>query len=227
MEPDWLRSRLESGRSIESIAREAGKAPSTVAYWVGKLELTSHHAARHRARGPLSRADLAALVEEGLSIREIAGRLDRSPATIRHWLRTHGLKTQGRRRRPDAREVVRVCPAHGKTAFIAYGPNDHHRCERCRKERVAARRREVKAILVAEAGGACALCGYDRHPRALHFHHLDPSTKAFGIAFAGVARSLDRCRAEAAKCALLCSNCHAEVEDGVATIPAAREVARG
>jgi len=31
MEEDWLRSRLESGRSIESIAREVRKHPSTVA----------------------------------------------------------------------------------------------------------------------------------------------------------------------------------------------------
>ena len=72
---------------------------------------------------------------------------------------------------------------------------------------------------LVEAGGSCVLCGYDRSVRALHFHHVDPSQKAFGLAFAGVARSLERCREEAAKCLLLCSNCHAEVEDGLATIP--------
>jgi hypothetical protein len=34
-----------------------------------------------------------------------------------------------------------------------------------------------------------------------------------------VAIALDRLRGEARKCVLLCSNCHAEVEDGIAAIP--------
>jgi hypothetical protein len=33
-----------------------------------------------------------------------------------------------------------------------------------------------------------------------------------------VARSLERCREEARKCVLLCANCHAEVEGGIATV---------
>jgi transposase-like protein len=228
MEAAWLRSRLESGRSIESIAREAGKAPSTVAYWVNKHGLASAYAPKHAARGGIDEATLTTLVERDLSVRAIAGELGVSYATVQHWLKRYGLTTRrSRARRPNTREVVRSCRTHGETSFVAYGPNDHHRCEECRKERVAARRRALKAILVAEAGGACVLCGYDRHPRALHFHHLDPAEKAFGIAFAGVARSLERCRVEAAKCVLLCSNCHAEVEDGVATIPLNREATRG
>ncbi len=63
-------------------------------------------------------------------------------------------------------------------------------------------------------GGRCAICGYARCERALEFHHVDPATKAFAIAFQGVTRSIERARAEAAKCVLLCSNCHAEVEAG-------------
>jgi hypothetical protein len=83
---------------------------------------------------------------------------------------------------------------------------------------VTARRRRVKAILVEDAGGACVLCGYDRTPAALQFHHLDPAAKRFHMSHAGVARSLAGARAEAAKCVLLCANCHAEVEAGVATL---------
>jgi hypothetical protein len=80
-------------------------------------------------------------------------------------------------------------------------------------------RRRVKQTLVAEAGGRCILCGYDRCVRALEFHHVDPATKRFGVALRGVARSLERARAEAAKCVLLCSNCHMEVEAGLASVP--------
>ena len=36
MDAGWLAEQLEAGRSIESIAREAGRDPSTVAYWVNK-----------------------------------------------------------------------------------------------------------------------------------------------------------------------------------------------
>jgi len=55
---------------------------------------------------------------------------------------------------------------------------------------------------------------------ALHFHHVDPSCKSFHLSMQGVARSLKAARAEMAKCVLLCANCHAEVEQGVAALPA-------
>jgi ribosomal protein L30E len=57
---------------------------------------------------------------------------------------------------------------------------------------------------------------------ALHFHHIDPATKSFGLARRGITRSLERVRAEAAKCVLLCSNCHAEVEAGLVALTLSR-----
>jgi hypothetical protein len=117
------------------------------------------------------------------------------------------------------RTSVRIeCPVHGLTTFVKYSARDHHRCQQCRRDRVIARRRKVKAMLVEEAGGCCLLCGYDRYVGALQFHHLDPSEKSFGLGVRGVARSLERCREEARKCVLLCANCHAEVEAGFATV---------
>ena len=225
MEAGSLQARLQSGRSIESIAREAGKAASTVAYWVNKHGLTSVHAARHAARGPIERDVLAALVAEGLSIRAMAERLDRSYSTVQHWLRRHGLSTPravrlaetAEARASGADEVEANCPVHGVTLFIRRGRNGF-RCRQCRMEAVDRRRREIKRILVAEAGGACGICGYDRSPHALQFHHLEPLDKTFGLGAGGLTRSLDRARAEAAKCVLLCANCHAEVEAGLATI---------
>jgi hypothetical protein len=76
----------------------------------------------------------------------------------------------------------------------------------------------VKQLLVSEAGGACALCGYQRFAGALHFHHLDPSKKDFSLSHTGVSRGLAQARTESKKCILLCSNCHAEVEGGMATL---------
>jgi transposase len=227
MERDWLATRLQAGRSIESIARETGRAPSTVAYWVEKYGLTSSHAAKHAARGGISRETLGDLVAAGLSTRRIADRLGMSQATVRHWLRKHGLETERAARRrvleiqasaDEAADATAVCPRHGTTQFRRRSEGGW-RCLKCRAEAVVARRRAVKATLVAEAGGACALCGYDRTLAALQFHHRDPSGKEFHIAHRGVARSLATAREEAAKCVLLCANCHAEVEAGLATIP--------
>jgi hypothetical protein len=83
---------------------------------------------------------------------------------------------------------------------------------------VVRRRRKVKEILVTEAGGRCLLCGYHRCAAALQFHHLEPTEKRFGVAQRGHARSIERVRAEARKCVLLCSNCHAEVESGFSSV---------
>ena len=224
MDRDHLAAQLQAGRSIESIARDLGRPPSTVAYWVSKYGLASAHAARHAPRGSITREQLEALVEDGLSTRAIADQLGVSQATVRHWLAKHGLETiHATNRRGDGdigAEVVRICAKHGRTVFTRCGTGDSYRCLICRKQRVIDRRRKVKEILVQEAGGGCAICGYDRYAGALQFHHLDPATKAFGLGLRGIARSLERCREEAAKCMLLCANCHAEVEGGVATLPA-------
>ena len=72
----------------------------------------------------------------------------------------------------------------------------YYRCKRCRMERVVRRSRRVKAILVEEAGGRCALCGYDRCVGALQFHHVDPHSKSFHLSMQGVTRSLARARGD-------------------------------
>jgi hypothetical protein len=113
-----------------------------------------------------------------------------------------------------------ICSTHGEVEFVQRGDTGSWRCVPCRAAAVTERRRRVKAILIEEAGGACAACGYDACAAALQFHHRDPAAKQFALSAKGVARSLARARAEASKCVLLCANCHAEVEAGVRTIPA-------
>jgi transposase len=226
MEKGWLSIRLAEGKSYEAIAREVGRHPSTVSYWARRHGLGSAHAPRHAARGAVDRETLAALVDAGLSTRAIADHVQRSQSTVRHWLRAYGLRTQlSCRPANGVLEVSRVCAVHGATTFVRYGASDAFRCLLCRRRRVSDRRRRVKTILVAEAGSRCQICGYDRSPAALHFHHLDPAEKSFGLALRGLTRSLDRCRAEASKCVLVCANCHAEVEAGLARVPFSGECA--
>jgi 5-methylcytosine-specific restriction endonuclease McrA len=113
--------------------------------------------------------------------------------------------------------TTKVCATHGRTEFVLEG-RGYYRCKECRKQRVLDWRRRARLKLIAEAGGCCRLCGYDRYVGALHFHHVDPDTKQFGISGRGFTRSIRKMREEAAKCVLLCSNCHSEVEAGVATL---------
>ncbi len=177
---------------------------------------------RHAPRGALARETLVALIAQELTIREIASVLDRSPTAVRHWLKRYGLRTiRARGVAPGTAPSARTagdCPRHGPVEYVRRG-DGAWRCVVCRIEAVHRRRRAIKQTLVADAGGACVLCGYDRCLAALEFHHRDPADKSFELARTGVSRSLASARAEAAKCVLLCSNCHAEVESGEAHLP--------
>ena len=165
-------------------------------------------------------------VARGESVARIAAELGLSVHAARTRILALGLETPRMARQRENRTlrargevpVERVCAEHGPQAFRLL-KDGSFRCPRCLSARVSMRRRKVKEILVAEAGGRCALCGYDRCLRALSFHHVDAATKEFGVAARGHSRSLDRARAEVAKCVLLCANCHAEVEAGVASVP--------
>lgn len=234
MDRQALEAMLADGLSLAAIGRRVGRHESTVAYWLERYGLRANHAERHAARGGLTRQRLEALVAEGKTIAAIAEEVGLSKATVRHWLGRYGLRTlntRGRRTRSafleakaeDRREVVESCPRHGMTAFVLDG-RGYYRCRRCRAEAVSRRRRKMKAILVAEAGGTCRLCGYAGSMGALEFHHLDPSEKRFELNAKGVALSIETLRVEARKCVLLCSNCHAEVEERLRREPGFRPV---
>src|SRR4051794_12744542 len=167
MERDWLDAQLQAGRSIESIAGEVAKHPLTVGYHVKKHGLRSPHASKHAARGGIARDVLEPLVTEGRSVRAIALHLGVSYATVQHGSGRYGLTTRRAARLKEsagAREaglkaVDLMCDRHGPTSFVSKSDGGF-RCLRCRSEDVVKRRRRVKELLVEEAGGCCALCGY-------------------------------------------------------------------
>jgi transposase len=194
MDRDSLTTLLARGLSVEKIAQRFGRHPSTVAYWMAKYGLEAPNRDKHAAKGGIARDRLVELIERGMSITEIAEAVRLSKATVRYWLGRHGLST---------RATERLAAERG----------------RCRQDQVSDNRRRVKAVLVAEAGGGCAVCGYDRCVSALQFHHLDRAEKRMNLSAQGVTLALSVLRAEAAKCVLLCANCHAEVESGLRTLP--------
>ena len=226
MERAWLESELAAGRSIEAIARTVGRDPSTVAYWVNKHGLVSQHAAKHAARGGLDREVLVPLVERGLSVQQIAEELGEGGTTVRHWLR------KPRARRPSvARLAPTILPEPAEAAVSANLPASwRHDFVRSRdgkrgigvrlmpESRRSARGDEASSeCLIEEAGGRCFGSAAMTAMRCAAVPPPDPAQKAFAIAGRGLARSLDRARAEVRKCVLLCRcHCRAEVESGLA-----------
>lgn len=73
--------------------------------------------------------------------------------------------------------------------------------------RKRARCRQLVQDFKSERG--CESCGFNVHPAALHFHHLDPATKKFNIAHAAEYSKIENLMVEIDKCIVLCANCHA------------------
>ena len=119
--------RLDGGASIEAIAREAGRDPSTVSYWARKHGLTSSHAPRHAARGG-DRARAARRGRRAASSRSATWPTSSTAARrpIRHWLRRHAARRppavprgrRGRRRRGRCASRELRCPRHGMTRHV-------------------------------------------------------------------------------------------------------------
>ncbi len=225
MQEAVLVEHLAAGRSLDTIAKLEGRAPSTIGYWLKKHGLEACGSRRFGPKPDIDKAVLERLVSEGLTVPAIAARLGYPASLVRSRLRHHGLQTRGVDNRQRARvafargdrQVDLVCAAHGTVPHVLEGRGSY-RCMRCRAAQVIEHRRRLKQLLVAEGGGACVICGYARCVGALQFHHVDPAQKSFALSRAGVTRSVARARAEAAKCVVLCANCHAEVESGVTNL---------
>ena len=86
------------------------------------------------------------------------------------------------------------------------------------KKAVAKRRQKLKLMVVEYKGGKCILCEYKTYTGAFDLHHIDGSTKEFGLSMQGLTRSWEKTKVEADKCTLLCANCHREVHGGVKSL---------
>lgn len=118
---------------------------------------------------------------------------------------------------PDRRllKQVRKCQKHGLVSHQKRTDNSGWRCSKCNTEHVHTHRVKKKEILILELGGSCILCGYNKYIGSLHFHHIDPRTKKFGLGKINLASSLSKLREEVKKCILVCSNCHGEIHAGL------------
>ena len=218
---------LEEGLSLAEIGRRVGRHESTVGVLAGEARARGGQPASGISRrGRWIARELEDLVQRGFSIAQIAPRRGAQQGdgqALAARVRTADDRLAAatrppRDRTPGSLDAVARVTGWSSSRIERTGAT---RCVRCRAEAVTRRRRKVKRTLVAEAGGACRLCGYGRCLAALEFHHVAPADKRFTLSRRGMPRSLERARAEARKCVLLCANCHAEVEAGVAVLPGA------
>lgn len=137
---------------------------------------------------------LTQLVDQGLTIREIAAQQSTSPTNVRYWLNKNGLKTISKKQK--------ICIECSKE--LTYKGT---LCNSC-KSNVQRFKLRGKILDYFEKA-ACSRCGYDKCSGALHAHHLDPTQKSFSISGSHT-RSWKKIKDELGKCVLICANCHAE-----------------
>lgn len=220
-----------AGATIGEIATSYGRSKSTVSYWFSSMSVLPR-SQRDPVRDRIKRIEempeaefLALLRQEGS-----ASAVARAEMVSIYAVRSRAKQFKLRTRYPCFYEdkyaaamgeakslghVTMLCDKHGLTAwFIPKGKSSTLACQKCVRQRVVDRRRNTTAALISEAGGACLVCGYNRHLGSLAFHHVNPKLKSFQLR-GGATRSLESLRQEMYKCILVCHNCHGEIEHGV------------
>jgi hypothetical protein len=112
------------------------------------------------------------------------------------------------------KNMIKTCKIHGDTNYVLRA-DGRYRCKKCASDAVIKKRKKIKLKSVEYKGGKCEICGYNKCVEALHFHHLNPSEKHFGLSNKGLTRSWDKIKPEIDKCMLVCSNCHSEIHSNL------------
>jgi hypothetical protein len=177
------------GFSAESIGKKIGCASSTVLYHTSDDYKQKMNAPHKRGHGKRLDDDLKNQIVEMI-------KLGYSNRKISRTIGVH-YATVGKYKNPEIRE------------------NAKQKSKKYRKQ-------HISVLLKKERGSRCQICGFDKHDKCLDFHHKIPKDKKFGIAQAHrdpIANTDQKIREEAAKCILVCKNCHALIHAGVIQIP--------
>ena len=158
---------------------------------------------------------------DNLSTRGIAEKNGVSQGTVKHWLKKYNLKTNfliGSKKEygdfkycPKCETNIPIDDFYNKSTKESKKINGFGYCKTCINKSTVERQRQLKQKCIDYKGGKCLVCGYDKYPGALEFHHINPKEKDYAISrFKN--RKFESIQSELDKCVLLCSNCHKEVE---------------
>lgn len=107
----------------------------------------------------------------------------------------------------DGKEI-RICKFCNRE--FEYNPSKGNKgwiCNSCNANR---KRHNRKLKCLSYKGNKCEICGYDKCPAALTFHHINRETKIFSIGGSHCI-SWEKVKIELDKCIVICSNCHNEL----------------
>lgn len=129
-------------------------------------------------------------------------------------MRLHGLTTARIDGHGSSGPACRLCGERRPERFYRKPKSE---CKQCFNRRRAQQIQRNRAIVVEKMGGKCQLCGYARCEAALELHHrvADEKDPKYNTIKNG---NIERLLREAAKCILVCANCHREIHAGIVTI---------
>jgi Zn finger protein HypA/HybF involved in hydrogenase expression len=161
----------------------------------------------------MNKAELESLIAQRKTQRVIAKELGVSQSTIRFWMRKFNLRTHRGPHGTNISVPSRKCKCGEQDPAKFYG-HKHSICAACHNrynhDQGAIKVAEIRRLL----GGKCTICGYDKYPCSLDFHHLDSSTKVDSLRRMRN-WSWEKIHLELVKGVLLCKNCHAAVTYGL------------
>ena len=157
----------------------------------------------------MNKEELVGMINDGMSSREIAKKINKSQTSVNYWIKKFNLRTN-----PSFYKTEPKCTVCGEIDPGNFYGHYKSTCKKCFNKIQSDRFRSVRRAIVEEQGGKCSICGYNKYIGALEFHHLDPSKKD-PLYSSSKCWGIDRIRKEVENCVLLCSNCHREIEAGV------------
>ena len=173
--------------------------------------------------------EILSLRKKGIEVKEIARTLNCAKSSISYHLKKHGVD-KWKIKDDDSKAIAEYYKTHtakqtAKKFKVSTSAVKEHSNKKFIKSIIPKRERVKKAVInwrqkikklaVELMGGKCQVvgCGYSKCIRALHFHHISPNDKDFSIG--GMSISWHKIKMEIKKCVLVCSNCHAEIEDEI------------
>jgi len=98
---------------------------------------------------------------------------------------------------------------HVRKRWANYYVENHDKLKKMQREQ----HNDYMEILNELKINGCAICGYNKNPCALDFHHVNPKDKKMQVGAGNIDNSNKRIADELNKCILLCANCHRVIHD--------------
>ena len=114
---------------------------------------------------------------------------------------------------PRTNKLLKVCQTCWDIHYASMAKSVEHHRDKQRTEGRATRKKQIARnrlfLIEILKGKACIDCGYDNFI-ALELDHRDPNDKYDSVTrMVNDGTTLERIKQEAAKCDIVCSNCHA------------------